>query len=467
MRSFSDSPPHVPRWHGCVARCQTLMPTTWDGSRCRTGTRESCASLVPVVEADRLRMLSVLSIFLAMWLVGCGGTAAVPAGTASAPPPFVERVHPDFWSAVAALDFDGAGRLAENTSQREFLDALRDVAEERLVEAQMKLLALARSADADITARSTALLRLVLHERPASAIESLLPRNWRALIRAERDMSRGESWTFPPHPVTHPLQHRAGVPLVPVTVNGRTTVFALDTGAQRTVLSSRFAAAANVSTSSVAMGMEGAHGVPMRAVLATADVDLGGIRIQGHPVAVLDAAMLEFPLGRTSPVEFDGVLGWNAIRGLRITLDNDRRVLLFEPARHGAISRSEFVWVGKPFVRARAGNGLPLALFLDTANSRSVIAQALAGAAGFRGGRYGEMEVAGAGGTRRVQATAYAGAVLQVGGERVRFGELLAQSLRASPPLGSIDGILGSDALTSGRVVIDFQAGEFSISGAR
>ena len=79
------------------------------------------------------------------------------------------------------------------------------------------------------------------------------------------------------------------------------------------------------------------------------DVDLGGIRIQGHPVAVLDAAMLEFPLGRTSPLEtsgrtssheLDGVLGWNAIRELRITLDNDRRVLLFEPPRHGATSRS-------------------------------------------------------------------------------------------------------------------------------
>jgi len=418
---------------------------------------------------------SALSILLAMWVVGCGGMAAVPAGTASAPPPFVERVHPGFWSAVAALDFDGAGQLAESTSQREFLAALRDVAEERLVEAQMKLLALARSADADIVGRSTALLLFVLQERPSSAIESLAPRSWRALIRAWRDMSSRESWTFPPHPVAHPLQHRAGVPLVPVMVNGRMTAFALDTGAQRTVLSSRFAAAASVSTSPVAVNMEGAHGVPMRAVLATADVDLGGIRIQGHPVVVLDAAMLEFPLGRTSSefpgrtssVELDGVLGWNAIRELRITFDNDRRVLLFEPPRHGATSRSNFVWVGKPFVRARAGNGLPLALFLDTATARAVIAPALAGAAGFRGGRDVEILAAGAGATRRVQGTAYAGAVLQVGGERVRFGELLTRPLRASLPLGSIDGVLGSDALTSGRVVIDFQAGEFSISGAR
>jgi len=75
--------------------------------------------------------------------------------------------------------------------------------------------------------------------------------------------------------------------------------------------------------------------------------------------------------------------------------------------------------------------------------------------------------VTGAGGVRHVQVTTYAGGVLHVGGERVRFGDLLARSLRASPSLGSIDGVLGSDALTSGRVVIDFQAGEFSISGAR
>jgi hypothetical protein len=166
-------------------------------------------------------------------------------------------------------------------------------------------------------------------------------------------------------------------------------------------------------------------------------------------------------------VEWDGLLGWNAIRELRITLDNDRRVLRLEPPRHGATSRSEFVWVGKPFVRARAGNGLPLALFLDTAYARSVIAQALAGAAGFRGGRNEEILALGVGGTRRVQATAYAGAVLHVGGERVRFGDLLARPLRASRSLGSIDGVLGSDAMTSGRVVIDFQAREFSISGAR
>jgi hypothetical protein len=418
----------------------------------------------------RLRMSSVLSLFLAMWLVGCGGT--YPLGPASAPPPLVARVHPDFWSAVAALDFDSGERLAASASQVEFLAALRDVAEEPLVEGQMRLLALARSDDPTVAKRSTVLLRSILSERPSWAIVSLAPPDSRALIRAWRDMSNAESWTFPPHPVTHPLQHRNEVPLVPVTVNGRRTTFALDTGAVITVLSSRFASDIGVS-SVVAMGIQDGHGIAMKSSLARADVDLGGIRIQGHPVALLDLGMLESPTGQTlrmlefqkgptSSEKFDGVLGWNAIRELRITLDNDRRVLLLEQPRRRATSSSEFVWVAKPFVRARAGNGLPLALFLDTATSRSVIAPALAAAAGFRDGRDEAVLVTAPGGTRRVQATMYAGALLHVGGARVRFHELVAR-----PLLEPIDGVLGSDALTRGRVVIDFQAGEFSVSGAR
>jgi hypothetical protein len=413
----------------------------------------------------RLRMSSVLSLFLAMWLVGCGGT--YPLGPASAPPPLVARVHPDFWSAVAALDFDSGERLAASASQVEFLAALRDVAEERLVEGQMRLLALARSDDPTVAKRSTALLRSILHERPSWAIVSFAPPDLRALIRAWRDMSSAESWTFPPHPVTHRLQHRNEAPLVPVTVNGRRTAFVLDTGALITVLSSRFASDIGVS-SVVAMGIQDVHGIAIQSSLARADIDLGGIRIQGHPVAVLDLGMLEFPTGlpaegaRPSPVKLDGVLGWNAIRELRITLDNDRSALLPEQPRRRATSSSEFVWVAKPFVRARAGNGLPLALYLDTAAQRSVIAPALAAAAGFRDGRDEAILLTGPGGTRRVEAIMYAGALLHVGGARVRFRKLLAR-----PLLEPIDGVLGSDALTRGRVVIDFQAGEFSVSGAR
>ena len=254
--------------------------------------------------------------------------------------------------------------------------------------------------------------------------------------------------------MTHRLQHANGVPLVPVTVNGKRTAFALDTGAGMTVLSSRFAS--DIGVSSVEpLNIQDIHGIVLKGSLARADVDLGGIRIDGHPVAVLDLGWLQLP-------EVDGVLGWNAIRELRITLDNDRRVLLLEQPKGRATSRSEFVWVAKPVVRARAGNGLPLALFLDTGAYGSVIAPALAAAAGLRHGRDEAILLTSPSGKRQVATTTYWDAFLHVGGARVRLHELLAR-----PQLQPFDGVLGADALTRGRVVIDFQAGEFSISGVR
>lgn len=48
----------------------------------------------------------------------------------------------------------------------------------------------------------------------------------------------------------------------------------------------------------------------------------------------------------------------------------------------------------------------------------------------------------------------------------MRLRALLARPSLDARPLPH-DGVLGSDALGGGRVVIDFQAGEFSISGVR
>ena len=413
----------------------------------------------------RLRVSLVLPVLFAIPL-GCGPLSSGPTTTATDHPPPVARAHADFWSAVGAFDFDVADRLAATASQREYLGALVDMAEERLVDAQIKLLALQRSDDPAIAARSNALLWLVAHERPSSAIASSPSLALRTLNRALLDASSRESWTFPPHPVAQPLRWRGGVPLVAVTVHGREAAFGLDTGAWTTVLSSRLAAEAGVSSSPVRFTIQDTHGATLPAQLTAVDVNIGGVRVEGHRAAVLDARMLEFSTGSTSSIEFDGLLGWNAIRGLRITLDNDQRVLLIDAPRPRVSSQQDFFWVGKPFVRARAGNGFPLALFLDTAATRSYIVPTLAGAAGLRDGREESTLIRGAAGARRIQVTLYGGANLHVGSARLPFRELVARPWREDPVFQP-DGVLGGDALARGRVVIDFQGREFSISGMR
>ena len=90
-----------------------------------------------------LRRMALASPILFAMSFGCGPLPGPGTNPQASPPHVAARVHTDFWSAVSALDFDGAKRLAASASQQQYLVALVDVAEERLVDAQMKLAALA------------------------------------------------------------------------------------------------------------------------------------------------------------------------------------------------------------------------------------------------------------------------------------------------------------------------------------
>ena len=189
---------------------------------------------------------------------------------------------------------------------------------------------------------------------------------------------------------------------------------------------------------------------------------LGGIRIERHPVLVLppSSSAKGIPLAG-----FDGLLGWNAIRELRITIDNLQQTITFERPLSVSARQESFFWLGRPWARARAENGFPLTLLLDT-GSVSLIAASLVAPAGLRWGEYSTVDVIGGVTVRREDRIVYRRTGFYVGGKFVRI-EALAASSMSERVYASPDGVLGGDALTHGRVTIDLRAGEFSISGAR
>jgi hypothetical protein len=103
---------------------------------------------------------------------------------------------------------------------------------------------------------------------------------------------------------------------------------------------------------------------------------------------------------------------------------------------------------------------------LDTGMTQSYIARGLAAEAGLREGRVGPIMIYAFGGERTVQGAVHDDAVLYVGGAR-----LVLRTFQSLPPLtrpyGPDDGVLGTDALAHGRIVIDFASGEFSIASSR
>jgi hypothetical protein len=147
-------------------------------------------------------------------------------------------------------------------------------------------------------------------------------------------------------------------------------------------------------------------------------------------------------------------------------MNRDAKTLAIGRSRAVAGGRSSFFWVGKPLIRVQSENGLVMNFVLDTGTTRSQISRTLTAEAGLGEGRAGPIPLLALGGSRTVQGAVHGDAMLYVGGAR-----MILQTLWAVPPstqpYGPGDGMLGADALATGRIVIDFPSGEFSISPAR
>ena len=404
----------------------------------------------------------MLLLGLAALLAACAQEPRVSHEAGSAPPA-IERPFATFREAALAFDVEAARRLAATNAERDYARALGLVRDGQLPQAQAELLTLATGADSRIAAMARGLVGLVAHggvtpER--AAFTSEVDRSfaeWLHRFTAEEKRSipaQGTTVTF--------TRGATDTPLVPVTLNGFGTVLGLDTGAHMTVLGSLLADAVGARRLGSRTAAKDVHEATVEAELAIVDLEIGGVRLEGHPVVIVDASNLRFGVAGKGDTGFDGLIGWNAMRELRLEIDNAARTIRFAPSKAVASAQGDLFWIGEPHVRARAGNGFPLTLFLDTGASRTTIATTLAAPAGLADGEARSTVVFGAAGSRRLDMTAYRDVVLYAGGTRLRLPELQALAPRATS-FSLRDGVLGADALTEGFITIDYPAREFSI----
>ncbi|QJR11896.1 hypothetical protein DSM104443_02979 [Usitatibacter rugosus] len=393
-------------------------------------------------------------------LAGCSATPRVSLEVAPAPAPLA-RTYAGFWDAALALDYERAESLAATEPEREYARSLRDLAEGRLDSAQGRLTELL--ADRGAEPRARALLSAVAKESATVPEKAFPSRVDRSFVEALLEARKAERWTY-----TEPTRSifdrstAAPTPAIPIRVNGVGAMLGLDTGAGLTVIGSELAAAAGAKRLGARTGARDVHGEGVLVELAVADLDLGGIRIERHPVLIIDSARLRFRQGGAEISGFEGMLGWNALARLRTTIDNAQQAVTFEKPAGARRASGDLAWIGEPYVRARAPNGLPMRLFLDTGASHSSLSGNIARAMGLGDGERVPSQVMGAGSSRKVDLVVHRDATLFVGGARVAFGEMQSIEPR-STGYAVRDGVLGADALVRGKVVIDPTAHEFLI----
>jgi len=403
----------------------------------------------------------VLALATAVTIAACTAAPKISLEIAPAPAPLA-RTYAGFWDAALALDYERADGLAATQAEREYARALRELAEGRIDSAQARLTELLADRQAEPRART--LLAAVAKESATVPEKAFPSRVDRSFVEALLEARKAERWHFGAEPVRLLFERGASTtPRVPVRVNGTGALMGIDTGAGLTVIGSELANASGAKRLGARTGARDAHGEGVSAELAIVTLDLGGIVIERHPVIVIDSARLRFKAAGSEITGFEGVLGWNALSALRTTLDNARQVVTFEKSPGMARGGGDLLWIGEPYVRARASNGLPLTLFLDTGASHSALSTPVARAAGLGEGERAKSLVMGASGSRTIEVTVHRDATLYAGGSRIAFGEMQSMEPRSSG-YAVRDGVLGADALARGTVVIDPASREFLIT---
>jgi hypothetical protein len=197
-------------------------------------------------------------------------------------------------------------------------------------------------------------------------------------------------------------------------------------------------------------------------------LEIGPIVITNSPAMIMDASLMrvkgssgETPWGARS---IDGIIGWDVIQQLAITLDFARgTVVISQPENLGTMGTSaqNLTWIGKPYVQVRTTRGETAQFTLDTGAQSTFVNAAIVKKVGA--------------GTTSLDARVYGIAAnlgqlvrlvpalrLEVGGKSLLMKDLIVYT-RESSSLVESDGILGSNISRFGTITIDATNGLFSI----
>ena len=250
--------------------------------------------------------------------------------------------------------------------------------------------------------------------------------------------------------------YRRLLPQVAVRIAGRELVLVLDTGSSWTALSASAAQRVGMDPPQLQGTARDGRGLPFAVGLAVAPmVVVGGVDLGDRPVAVVEDArlLLRDPL-EGGGERFDGLLGMDLLRPLRLELDGRQSQVLFLPPQPAPVGARCLHDAGRLVCRVEVEEQ-PLWFLLDTGASRSSLTTA--GLQRLPGGP-ARADAA----VRRIRSPAGADVAvrdltvrsLQVGGLHLHN---LTLPILARDPAGRIPlhGVLGADVLLRGRLVLD------------
>jgi hypothetical protein len=390
--------------------------------------------------------------------------------------------HVNYWEALAELHPVEALESARTPSEKDFAQALQNLMDGDIDQAEADFGRLRTSAsDTIIRAGSRVIYTATLQYQE----------NWQALaaLRSEPGQSKtdltdrasielwanafrdvpAKSLTFRSSSALLPmLVSSVGTPLIPVKIQGKEYNFWLDTGSSMTMLASDVAQDLHIVplTPDTLEIVTSTGRVAANPALIPQMV-LGGVTVRNAPTMIVAETMMQMPEPRqidiASRVKIDGIIGFDIIRQLDLEVDyGEGELRVRDPATSRRTSDRNMFWVGLPVVRISSEDGTQLHFGLDTGAQLTFVTETLLDKLQLHAARIESRRVGGLGGEISLRAPVLPDVVVLVRGFPIIFKGAFVRA-PVYQVLASLDGVLGGDVWNAGIVRIDMTNGIFAV----
>jgi predicted aspartyl protease len=270
-----------------------------------------------------------------------------------------------------------------------------------------------------------------------------------------------------PQAITIPFKPSAsGTPMIKVKINGKTYHFWFDTGAGMTVLSSATAEACKVKMHKSEMGLAmAASGNIVNLSPAIIDtLEIGGLKVVNHPCTILSQKDLEFRILGIRVLKIDGIIGWNLLQQLDVTVNNKTREISLAPAGENKSDKNNFYWFGQPFIACTdSAAKIPFTFFLDTGADSPGVYKAYLSRADTSKAKRKTIALGSAGGVKKMNTLIFPLIKLKAGGQQLVLKNV-SQDPHNEDTLFECDGVLGINNFKGKTIHFNMKQGFFEVS---
>jgi predicted aspartyl protease len=389
------------------------------------------------------------------------------------------RWYNTFWKALADMNVQAAWIVADGSEQRKLADAIEDFLAGNNAAADSTVVPLLSARDSVVRNAARITYGAILTAEG----------NWTRLAvyadsarTASRDAAGVETWasafkgvstsiSFGDSVSVVPLgRSRSGVPIVPVIVNGVKRYFWLDTGSSITILTSDVANASHITgISGDTLELVTSVGrLPTQAAVI-ASLKVGRVTVTNARAMIVSSGALQMRevASDLMPQTIDGVIGFDVIRSLDLTIDDvNGRVVIRKPALRahgkGEDEGRNLSWYGVPIVTLISETGAAVHLVLDTGAEETFGTPGMATKTHARWRPAERRTVLGFGGSKSESGIAIPSVRLYLGDVPLTFKRIFLYEAQY-PTIFTLDGTLGADAGRGGMVRIDMTNGRLDI----